>query len=51
MAKGWLAFESPSERRRLSPIPPGWDQLAEPVLADLCAQAKAVTVRRGRLIE
>ena len=48
---GWLAFESPAERRRLSPIPQGWDQLDEPVLADLCSKAKVVTVRRGRLIE
>ena len=48
---GWLAFESPSERRRLSPIPADWDQLAEPVLADLCDKAKVVTMRRGRLTE
>jgi hypothetical protein len=48
---GWLAFESSSERRRLSPIPPGWDQLGEPVLASLCEKANPVTVRRGRLID
>jgi hypothetical protein len=50
-ATGWLAFESASERRRLSPIPPGWDQLDEPVLADLCSKAKTVTVRRRRITE
>jgi len=48
---GWLAFESPSERRRLAPIPPGWDQVDEPVLESLCDKANPVTVRRGKLID
>jgi hypothetical protein len=25
LAEGWLCFESPSERRRLAPIPPEWE--------------------------
>jgi hypothetical protein len=41
LADGWLAFESPSERRRLSPIPPRWEIASEAELADLCARASA----------
>lgn len=29
LAEGWLCFESPTERRRLAPIPTGWE-IAEP---------------------
>lgn len=39
MRKGWLVFESPGERRRLSPIPAGWETLPEQGLLLLCAEA------------
>lgn len=32
---GWLVFESPGERRRLAPIPPGWERLSEAALERL----------------
>jgi hypothetical protein len=39
MNRGWLAFESEEERRRLCPIPAGWDQVDDRDLAALCRQA------------
>jgi hypothetical protein len=41
---GWLVFESGSERRRLMPIPPGWEVRSESDLERLCGRAKPVTV-------
>jgi hypothetical protein len=43
---GWLAFESPGERRRLSPIPPQWEFAPEEELARWCANASAAPKRR-----
>jgi hypothetical protein len=31
----WLCFESKTERRRVSPAPSGWEELAEDELEDL----------------
>jgi hypothetical protein len=45
-ANGWLAFESPLERRRLAPIPDGWEALSEELLQRLCAEATPVPERR-----
>jgi hypothetical protein len=39
MRRGWLAFESPVERRRLSPIPERWDDLSDRELRDVLANA------------
>ncbi len=39
---GWLVFESGSERRRLMPIPPGWEIRSEADLERLCGRAKPV---------
>ena len=47
---GWLAFESDRERRRLSPIPAGWEHVPESELERLCRRAAAAAVPR-RLIE
>lgn len=41
---GWLVFESGSERRRLMPIPPGWEVRSESDLERLCGRAKPVTL-------
>jgi len=39
---GWLAFECPDERRRLRPIPDGWDSLGAVELWRLCESAPLV---------
>ena len=48
---GWLTFESPAGKRRLAPIPAGWDALPEDELRRLCARAVSGPRWRGRLIE
>jgi hypothetical protein len=47
-AKGWLCFESAVEKRRLAPIPEGWEFLDAAILQDLCERAQLVPVRRAR---
>ncbi|HEX5726490.1 MAG TPA: hypothetical protein VFX98_13535 [Longimicrobiaceae bacterium] len=42
LAGGWLVFEGPTERRRLVPIPPGWDHWPDAELERLCARAQPV---------
>lgn len=50
LAGGWLCFESGADRRRLGPIPPGWDQLADGDLERLLDRADRVGAgERGRL--
>ena len=43
MEQGWLVFESATTKRRLYPIPPGWETLADEQLAALCASSDPVT--------
>lgn len=38
--RGWLSFDSGLERRRLSPIPDGWQEAAEATLAGMCDRAE-----------
>ena len=45
-ANGWLCFESADEKRRLAPIPEGWEFLDTPVLERLCGTAQHVPARR-----
>jgi hypothetical protein len=45
LTRGWLTFESAVEKRRLAPIPEGWDQLPAEALAQLCEEAAFVRVR------
>ncbi|HET6762773.1 MAG TPA: hypothetical protein VFH27_03850 [Longimicrobiaceae bacterium] len=47
--KGWLAFESGGERRRMVPVPPGWDELPDAELAALCHRAEVIAVTDRRL--
>ena len=47
---GWLTFESARERRRLSPIPTGWEQASDRELETLCRNAAPAAPPR-RLIE
>jgi hypothetical protein len=48
--EGWLTFESVVGRRRLTPIPLGWERLPELTLAELCRRSVRVSAR-PRLIE
>ena len=50
LSHGWLAFESKHDRRRLAPIPTGWEALDESALERLCEQAKSIG-RPRRLLE
>ena len=50
LAHGWLAFESKHDRRRLAPIPTGWEVLDESALEQLCQQATSIG-RPRRLLE
>jgi hypothetical protein len=45
-ADGWLCFESTEQKRRLAPIPSGWESRDTLVLEQLCSQATVVPVRR-----
>jgi hypothetical protein len=44
LARGWLAFESPTEKRRLAPIPQFWERLPETELERLCGEAVPVSL-------
>ena len=44
-ANGWLCFESGSEKRRLAPIPEGWELRTPSGIAELLQQATPVTSR------
>ena len=47
-ANGWLCFESTAEKRRLAPIPEGWEFLEPQVLEVLCGNAVHGPARRVR---
>jgi hypothetical protein len=42
LSAGWLCFESAAEKRRLVPVPPGWQQMSDRGLEELCARATVV---------
>lgn len=44
---GWLVFEGGGERRRLAPIPPGWEERKDSDLARLCERAQPVAQSDG----
>jgi len=48
-ASGWLCFDSGREKRRLAPIPSGWESLDASGLAALFESAEQV--RRSRRVE
>jgi hypothetical protein len=39
LGSGWLCFEAPDEKRRLTPIPADWQRCANDRLEQYCAQA------------
>ena len=43
---GWLCFESIVGKRRLAPVPQGWDSFASDALRALCDRALDVKPRR-----
>lgn len=45
--KGWLAFQSGAEWRRIAPIPDAWEALADRELLDLLDRASATEARRA----
>ena len=47
LADGWLCFEHASERRRLAPVPTGWNELPPPELELLRDTAAQVQRRAG----
>ena len=50
LAAGWLCFETRNEKRRIAPIPDGWEQLSDADLAALGESGEPVRPTR-RLIE
>ena len=45
LESGWLCFERGDEKRRLTPIPSGWDQAPDAELEALFNSARPVTRR------
>lgn len=45
LTEGWLTFESMLEKRRLAPIPDGWEELDDEALGRLCESAVFVRER------
>jgi hypothetical protein len=45
-ANGWLCFESENAKRRLAPIPAGWEFATTKLLEELCEQASEAPLRR-----
>lgn len=43
---GWLVFDSGAQKRRLAPIPPGWDSLTDGELALLIGRAEPIPPKR-----
>jgi hypothetical protein len=45
---GWLAFQSASERRRIAPVPSGWDKLPDDALLTLLSTAPVIVPQWSR---
>ncbi|HUR92670.1 MAG TPA: hypothetical protein VMY38_08370 [Gemmatimonadaceae bacterium] len=45
LAAGWLVFKSDDEKRRLAPIPPGWESFRGQDLRALCTEAHVIAGR------
>lgn len=41
-AAGWLSFECETERRRLQPIPPGWEEASDDAIGTWLAEAESI---------
>ncbi len=51
LASGWLAFECGVERRRVAPLPDGWEHLTDDELLALWRGAEQLPPRRKGLVE
>jgi hypothetical protein len=47
LADGWLCFQSSTEKRRLTPIPPDWESCHEETLSVLLRAASPIKMRLG----
>lgn len=45
-AYGWLCFETVGEKRRLAPVPEGWDRADDGTIEQWCCVAKPATRRK-----
>jgi hypothetical protein len=45
---GWLAFQCGEQRRRLAPLPVGWDEMSDRALLGLMDQASEIKPRIAR---
>jgi hypothetical protein len=43
---GWLCFETAGEKRRLAPVPEGWDRADDEMIEQWCCVAKPVPKRK-----
>jgi len=43
---GWLCFECADEKRRLAPVPEGWDRADDETIEQWCCTAKPVVRRK-----
>jgi hypothetical protein len=43
---GWLCFECSEEKRRLAPVPEGWDRADDETIEQWCCSAKPVPRRK-----
>ena len=48
LADGWLCFESGSEKRRVAPIPAGWEEFTGAQLETLCQSAGYISRQGAR---
>jgi hypothetical protein len=51
LARGWLAFESGEDRRRVAPIPDQWHERSDDELRELWRGAEQLPPRRKRFVE
>jgi hypothetical protein len=49
LQRGWLCFQSGTEKRRLTPIPANWYELPDSALRDLLGEAVPAPHADGRL--
>lgn len=49
--RGWLVFDNGDEKRRLAPVPEGWELMSPQELESLCGRAKPSHQRWTRLVE
>jgi hypothetical protein len=45
LERGWVCFQSPGEKRRLAPPPPGWERAPAEALEELLETAEPTTRR------